>query len=174
MLFKSRVKNDKVTGEAELVILSTEDNLPPFRSAKDFPIKPKEDKLIELYDSCRNALVDSNAARTLLRQRRARKKDVIAAIRSELERVEADLALEAGTRMQLHEMNQKLIGVLKEMDSVSNDIAITVEGAHTGRRSDLKALIDKIKSIVRNWRIFKRATISNEIPSARQENEKFS
>ena len=81
MLFKSRVKNDKVTGEAELVIVSTEDNLPPFRSAKDFPIKPKEEKLIELYDSCRNALVDSNAARTLLRERMARKKDVIAAIR---------------------------------------------------------------------------------------------
>ena len=171
MLFKSRVKNDKDTGEAEQVIASNEDNLPTFRSAKDFPIKPKEDKLIELYDSCRNALVDSNAARKLLRERMARKKDVIAAIRSELERVEADLAVEAGTRMQLHEMNQKLIGVLKEMDSVSNDIAITVEGAHAGRRSDLKALIDKIKSIVRNWRIFKRATISNEIPSARQESE---
>ena len=72
----------------------TEVSLPPFRSAKQFPIAPKDEKLVELYQECRQALVDANAARFILRQRMAKKKEAIGAIRAEIERLEQDLALD--------------------------------------------------------------------------------
>lgn len=45
-----------------------EDKLPPIRTAREFPVAPKDGKLHELYVSCRKALVDSNSARSLLRE----------------------------------------------------------------------------------------------------------
>ena len=132
-----------------------EDKLPPFRSAREFPVAPKDGKLHELYVSCRKALVDSNSARSLLRKRMNKKKEVIAAIRAEIERVENDLAIEAGTRIQLHAMNEQLIGVLRDMEEIADDISITVTKAHAGRRAGLNTLIEKIKKLIRAWREFK-------------------
>lgn len=129
--------------------------LPPFRSAKDFPISPKAQKLPELYPACRQALVDANAARSLLRQRMAKKKDVISAIRTQIERLEQDLALEANTRLQLHAMNEQLLCALREMEKMADDVSTTIAAAHGGRRTGLKALIDQLKHLVKSWRAFK-------------------
>lgn len=130
--------------------------LPAFRSAKDFPISPKVEKLPELYPACRQALVDANAARSILRQRMAKKKDLIGVIRAEIEKLEQDLALEAGTRMKLHAMNEQLLGALAEMERIADDVSTTITSAHGGRRTGLKALVDRLKLLVQSWRALKR------------------
>ncbi|MFO7628388.1 MAG: hypothetical protein R6W06_02505 [Prochlorococcaceae cyanobacterium] len=137
--------------------------LPPFRSAKEFPVSPKEEKLSSFYQACRQALVSANIARSLLRQRMVKKKEVISVIRDEIERLEQDLALEAKTRLQLHSMNEQLLGALREMEKMADDVSATITAAHGGRRTGLKALIDRLKHLARNWRAFKlnqRASIA--------------
>lgn len=148
--------DDVVDSQLPILTDESDNGLPPFCSAKEFPVAPKDDRLKELYVSCRKALVDSNSARSLLRKRMDRKKEVIAAIRAEIERVEKDLAIEASTRIQLHAMNKQLIGALRDMEEIADDIAITVTKAHAGRRAGLNTLIEKIKNIIRAWREFKR------------------
>ena len=146
--------------------------LPPFRSAKDFPITPKAEKLTELYPACRQALVDANAARSLLRERMSKKKQVIGAIRAEIERVEQDLALEASTRLKLHAMNEQLLGALQEMEKMADDVSATITAAHGGRRTGLKALIDRLKLLARDWRTFKlnqRASIAKALTDGHHE-----
>ena len=85
----------------------------------------------------------------------AKKKEVIDAIRAEIERLEQDLALEANTRLQLHGMNEQLLGALREMEKMADDVSATVTAAHGGRRTGLKDLVDRLRLLVRNWRAFK-------------------
>jgi len=84
-----------------------------------------------------------------------RKKEVINLIRTEIERLEQDLALEANTRLQLHAMNEQLICALREMEKMADDVSTTIAAAHGGRRTGLKALIDQLKHLVKSWRAFK-------------------
>ena len=161
-----RVDVDTAVKAPASMIGDTEVSLPPFRSAKEFPIAPKDEKLVELYQECRQALVDANAARFVLRQRMAKKKEAIGAIRAEIERLEQDLALEANTRLQLHGMNEQLLGALREMEKMADDVSATVTAAHGGRRTGLKDLVDRLKLLVRNWRAFKlnqRASIAKAL-----------
>jgi len=130
--------------------------LPPFRSAKDFPTAPKPEKLLTFYQTCRQALVEANSVRSILKQRMSKKKDVIALIRGEIENLEQDLALEANTRLQLHAMNEQLLGALREMEQMADGVSTTIAEAHGGRRTGLKALVEKLKVLVRNWRLFKQ------------------
>ena len=131
------------------------DPLPPFRSAKTFPLSPKEERLPALYPECLQALKDANTARQQLKLRMAKKKQAIAEIRKEIERFEQDLALEAEARVRLHSLNEYLIGALRDMESMANDMATTAEEANRAPRTGLKRYIDKLKSLARNWKAFK-------------------
>jgi len=156
----------EATDSAALSLSATETQLPPFRTAKDFPISPKPEKLSELYYSCRQALVDTNKARAMLRERMAKKKEIIATIRVEIERLEHDLAIEANTRLQLHAMNEQLFSALREMEKMADDVSATVVAAHRGRRAALKDLVDKVKLLARSWRAFQskqRSSIANAL-----------
>jgi hypothetical protein len=96
----------------------------------------------------------------------AKKKEAIGAIRAEIERLEQDLALEANTRLQLHGMNEQLLGALREMEKMADGVSATVTAAHGGRRTGLKDLVDRLKLLVRNWRAFKlnqRASIAKAL-----------
>lgn len=144
-----------------------ESSLPPFRSAREFPVSPRPEKLPELYVECRKALVDANTARTLLRERMAKKKEVINSIRAEIDRLEMDLAIEASTRLKLHAMNEQLVGALREMEKIAEEVSSTISAAHGGKRTGLKGLIDQLKALVRSWRSFKasqRLSIANPLP----------
>ena len=143
--------------------------LPPFRSAKEFPVTPKPEKLLNFYIQCREALVEANTARSLLKERMARKKEAIAAIRDEISRLEEDLAIEAGTRLKLHAMNEHLVGALREMELMSEEVSATIAAAHTSKRSNLKGIIDQLKALIRKWRSFKsgqRLSIANRLDGA--------
>jgi len=150
-----------------------EPSLPPFRTAREFPASPQPEKLPELYVECRKALVDANAARNLLRKRMAKKKYVINAIRAEIDRLESDLAIEASTRLKLHAMNEQLVGALREMEQMAEEVSATIVAAHGGRRTSLKVLIDQLKSRIQSWRSFKtsqRMSIANSLTRG-QDNE---
>jgi hypothetical protein len=160
------VEGDTTVDQLALCADDANGVLPPFRSAKDFPIAPKREKLSIFYQTCRQALVEANSARSLLKQRMSKKKDVIAIIRGEIEKLEQDLALEANTRLQLHAMNEQLLGALREMELMAEDVSTTIAEAHGGRRTGLKALVEKLKALVRNWRLFKqnkRAAIAKNL-----------
>ena len=150
-----RVDVDISTDQLAPSISDAQSLLPPFRSAKDFPVAPKIEKLPELYPECRQALVDANAARSVLREGMAKKNEVISAIRAEIERLEQDLALEAGTRVRLHAMNERLLGALREMEKMADEVTSTITAAHGGKRTGLKVLVDRLKLLVQSWRAFK-------------------
>jgi len=158
-----------------LSVVDPESTLPPFHSAKDFPVSPRHEELPELYVECRKALVDANEARSLLRGRMAKKKAVINAIRAEIDRLEQDLAIEADTRLKLHAMNEHLVGVLRDMEQMAEEVSATIASAHTGRRTGLKLLIDRLKLLIRNWRSFKtdqRVSIANGRPGVQDDEER--
>ena len=130
--------------------------LPPFRSTTEFPRKPKQEQLPALYASCFQALQEANVARTILKARMDGKKQVIGAIRQEIERLEQDLALEAGTRASLHSLNLRLVDALREMEGLVGELDEVVSEAHGVPRTRLGRLIERLKALVRQWRAFKR------------------
>jgi hypothetical protein len=131
-------------------------SLPPFRSTKEFPKAPKPDRLPTLYTDCLQALQEANSARQILKARLEAKKQVIVAIRLEIDRLEQDFALEAGTRAILHAMNIKLFKALQEMGGIVEELDELVDQAHRVPRSHLGRLIDSLKALIRQWRSFKR------------------
>ena len=148
-------------GQAQLMtnssLLSEESQaVPPFRSATDFPIKPKPELLASLYPELLQALKDANAARRMLRASMEEKKQFILEMRAELERLENDFAIESQARLRLHAMNEHLVAVLKEVDGFVEEAAAVVEGGHQVPRSRLGSLIEQLKSLVKRWRAFKR------------------
>ena len=130
--------------------------LPPFRSATEFPRAPKRDQLAALYAACLQSLQEANAARQIHRRRLESRKQVIAAIRLEIARLEQDLALEAGTRAKLHAMNLRLFAALKEMDVLVDGLDTVVLEAHRVSRSALGRQIDRLKAQIQKWRSLKQ------------------
>lgn len=131
-------------------------SLPAFRSVQDFPRKPKLDQLPALYSDCLQALQQANSARSILKGRMEGKKQMIAAIRMEIDKLEQNLALEAGTRASLHAMNLRLVEALQLMDGVAGELDQVVQEAHRVPRSRLGRLIDNLKALIHRWREFKR------------------
>jgi len=131
------------------------DPLPPFQSAKTFPLSPKPKRLPALYPECLQALKDANTARRQLKLRMAKKKQAITEIRIEIERLQQDFALEAEAKTRLHSMNEYLIGALRDMEEIVDDMTTTTEEATSAPRTGLNRYIDKLKSLVRSWRAFK-------------------
>ncbi len=130
--------------------------LPPFQSTTQFPRNPKQEQLPSLYANCFQALQEANVARTILKARMDSKKQVIGAIRQEIERLEQDLALEAGTRASLHSLNLRLVDALREMEGLVGELDEVVNEAHGVPRTRLDRLIEKLKALMRHWRAFKR------------------
>ena len=130
-------------------------SLPPFRSSTAFPRAPKPDQLPALYADCLQALQEANSARQILKGRMEAKKRVITAIRLEIDQLEQDFALEAGTRASLHAMNLKLFEALQAMDDMVGELDQLVHDAHHVPRTRLGRLIDKLKALVHQWRSFK-------------------
>lgn len=126
--------------------------LPPFRSSKEFPISPKPDRVPALYPECFQALIEANNARRILRVRMDKKREMIAEIRQEVERLELDLALEADTRMRLHAMNEMLVDALREIQQTTDEFSQIVDEAQSVSRTGMGSLIAKLKLLVRRWR----------------------
>lgn len=145
-----------VNATASPIATPSATSLPAFRSAQDFPRKPKPDLLPALYVDCLQALKEANSARAILKGRMEGKKQMIAAIRMEIDRLEQDLALEAGTRSSLHAMNLRLVEALQMMDGVAGELEQVVQEAHRVPRSRLGRLIDSLKALIHQWRQFKR------------------
>lgn len=130
--------------------------LPEFRSVQDFTRRPKPEQLPALYTECLQALQQANSARSILKVRMDGKKQMIAAIRLEIDRLEQDFALEADTRARLHAMNLRLVKALQEMDGLVGDLDQVVDEARSVPRSRLGRLIDSLKAVIYQWREFKR------------------
>jgi hypothetical protein len=126
--------------------------LPPLRSSKEFPISPKLDRVPALYPECFQALMEANDARRILRVRMDKKREMIAEIRQEVERLELDLALEADTRMRLHSMNEMLVDALREIQQTTDEFSQIVDEAKSISRTGMGSLIAKLKLLVRRWR----------------------
>lgn len=130
--------------------------LPAFRSVQEFPRKPKPDQLAALYSDCLQTLQQANSARSILKGRMEVKKQIIFAIRLEIDRLEQDFVLEADTRTRLHAMNLRLVEALQEMDSMVGDLNQVVDEACRVPRSRLGRLIDRLKALIHRWRTFQR------------------
>lgn len=105
------------------------DVLPSFRSATSFARSPKTTQLPVLYEDCLRALEEANTARRIHKRRMEARKQVIAAVRLEIARLEQDLALEASTRARLHAINLRLVAALQKMDGLVGDLDALVQGS---------------------------------------------
>lgn len=131
------------------------DVLPPFRSSRDFPLRPKANQLQGLYPDCYQALMDANEARRILRKRMSEKKAFIAKIRIEIERLEHTLPPEGNSRTRLHMMNERLLDALKEMEDIADDITRVAYEGNRAPRTGLGNFIEQLKDFARRWRAFK-------------------
>lgn len=131
--------------------------LPPFRSAKHFPVSPKPKKAEALYPQLLQAVRDTNQARTTLRNALDAKRVMMDEIQKEINRYQQDLALEASARMRLHKMNEALVKTLAEIDGFTNELSDAVVEAHHTGRNGLGGLIDKLKALPDRWKAFKAA-----------------
>jgi hypothetical protein len=147
------VPPNKTTNSTAITSAAT---LPPFRSTTQFPRNPKQEKLPSSYANCFLALREANVARSILKARIESKKQAISAIRIEIERVEQDLLLEAGTRTRLHGMNLRLIDALRQMEGFAGELGEAVSEGHQVPRTRLRRLIERLKALVHQWRAFKR------------------
>jgi hypothetical protein len=137
------------------------DALPPFRSAKEFPLKPRPERLANLYRECRLALLDTIKARQMLRKSLAVKKSFLSEMSQEFDKLENDLSIEARARLELHSMNQQLLTVLAEMETMTDDIATTVTDAHKPKmRYSLMGMVEKLKALVQRWQMFKASKLA--------------
>jgi hypothetical protein len=143
------------TASATSSVSTSAISLPAFRSVQDFPRKPKPDQLPALYVDCLHALQQANNARLILKGRMQGKKQMIAAIRREIDQLEQDVSLEAGTRASLHAMNLRLLKALELMDGVAGDLDQVVQEAHRVPRSRLSRLIGSLQALIQHWRAFK-------------------
>lgn len=131
------------------------DSLPPFRSSREFPLRPKADQLQALYQDCYQSLMDANEARRILRKRMSEKKAFIAKIRLEIERLECTLAPEGNTRIRLHAMNEKMLDALKGMEEIADEITRVAYEGNQAPRTGLRRYIEHLKAFARRWRAFK-------------------
>ena len=137
------------------------DALPSFRSAKNFPLNPRPERLASLYRECRLALLDTIRARKMLRESLAVKKIFLSKMSKEFEKFENDLSIEAEARLELHSMNQQLLAVLAEMEIMTDGIATTVTDANKPKmRIGLMAMVEKLKALVQRWRMFKSSQLA--------------
>ena len=137
------------------------DALPPFRSAKEFPLKPRPERLAKLYRECRLALLDTIKARQMLRKSLAVKKSFLSEMSQEFDKFENDLSIEARARLELHSMNQQLLTVLAEMELITDGIATTVTDAHKPKmRYGLMGMVEKLKALVQRWQMFKASKLA--------------
>lgn len=144
----------------------TEDLLPRFRSAKDFPVKPKQADLPLLYADCLQALKQANQARELLRNRMAMRKESIMQIQNLLGRLENDIALAAKAKVRVHALNELLVGELAKYEQVADDFVSVSSEAQLAPRTGLKFWIEKLKSLSKRWhsiRLEKRDSIAQAL-----------
>ena len=141
---------------AQLGLKTTESlELPPFSSAKKFPVSPKPEKARILYPELLQALQHSNQSRVLLRSAMDRKKIMMDEILKEIEKLEKDLTIEADARIRLHRMNEELVKALREIDGFTGELSGVVLEAHRTERNGLGRLIEKLKALPGRWEMFK-------------------
>ena len=131
--------------------------LPPLRSAKEFPASPRIEKAKALYPELLQAVRDSNQARRALRNALDAKKVMMNEIQKEISRYQQDLSIEASARMRLHKMNEVLVKTLAEIDEFTNELSGVVVEAHRSERNGLGGLIDRLKALPDRWKTFKAA-----------------
>jgi hypothetical protein len=131
--------------------------LPPFRSAKEFPASPRIEKAQALYPELLQAVRDSNQARAALRIALDSKKVMMDQIQKEINTYEQDLLIEASARIRLHKMNEVLVKTLAEIDGFTNELSGVVVEAHRTERNGLGGLIEKLKALPERWKAFKAA-----------------
>lgn len=138
--------------------------IPPFRSATDFPMKPKQERLPQLYPEILQELQNANVARSILRASLEMKKQMIVEVSAEIDRIENDLALEAETRLRLHAMNEQFVKALQEIEGVADGVSDVVVNAHQTTRTSLRALVQSLKDLVKSWRSLKLQFRSGLVP----------
>ena len=129
--------------------------LPPFSSAKRFPISPKLERAKVLYPVMLQALHDSNQSRVILRSEIKKKKLIILELRNEIERLKQDLTIEADVRIRLYRMSEELVRALREIDDFAEELSGVVLEAHRARRNGLGGFIEKLKELSGRWKVFK-------------------
>ena len=101
------------------------DNNPDDLSA--LPVHPDPGGLLEAYRLCRMKLVRANRSRSALKAHDDRRRTVILDLQAQLEELETSLREEAKTKTRIHELNEKILEIVKDMESGNDEIADIVE-----------------------------------------------
>ena len=87
------------------------------------PVHPEPEVVLEAYHLCRKKLVRANRSRSALKGHDERRRSVILDLQAQLEELEASLRDEAATKARIHELNAKIVEIVKVMESGNDEIA---------------------------------------------------
>ena len=124
-------------------------------SATRFPASPAEEELRKQYDAIRSALISVNISRGLFRSQSEKRGVVIAELQRELQELEADLGNEAKAKARLHEMNSRLVQVIRELEATGDAIAETVEASEQQSGFWLVRMFLELVQLAYKWRSVK-------------------
>ena len=135
------------------------------------PVNPEPDQLLEAYQLCRKKLVRANRSRSALKGHDDYRRRLIFDLQAQLQELELDFKLEAATREKIHELNRKIITVIKPIEEGLDEFTAIVEDkgdqgftGWTGRIARLIKLFYRLGDV----RVRARQLLGREVASPLQ------
>lgn len=112
------------------------------------PEDPGPEELLTSYKLCREKLVAANRSRSSLSGHNTRRYKAIRDLQSQLEELERDFRSEAASRMRVHELNERVAEIVRELETGIDQSTEIINERSTGKRSDWVARIARLVKAV--------------------------
>lgn len=118
------------------------------------PAKPAATEVLQAYQLCRSKLVTANRSRSALLAHDRRRRVLIAQLQSDLNELEESLREETATRIKVHQLNEKIAKIVKELEEGLDETAAIIgekgKGGLTGwvvRIARLLPIIQRLRGV---------------------------
>lgn len=93
----------------------------------DLPPEPSSEDLAAVYRQCRSKLVTANRSRSALKGHDARRQVLITELQKQLNDLELSLQEEASSRMRVHQLNARVVELVRGLESGLDEAAAIIE-----------------------------------------------
>lgn len=100
------------------------------------PVNPGPEDVLSAYQLCRKKLVKANLSRSSLQGHNKRKKKLILDLQQQLQKLEVGLREETETRIRIHKLNQRVVEIVRDLESGLDQTALIVDQPGGGKLSD--------------------------------------
>jgi hypothetical protein len=121
------------------------------------PAKPAATEVLHAYQLCRSKLVTANRSRSALLAHDRRRRALIDQLQSELNELEDSLREETATRIKVHDLNEKVARIVKELEEGLDETAAIIGEKGKGGLTGWVVRIARLLPIVQRLRGVKTA-----------------